>query len=165
MTFSGCSGPTDTRILCRRPVMVLSRPAKRATQVVLVGTRFSPGGFCGCDRAACPCVRDVRLSASVSWAYAVQTGRPTGWGWPWAARTIHHTRVKQHTGPDGEDVVTGTIVVTRAIINFAAVKCKSQHSRFISAHCVARFDDHFTLILLINNKLCQRYSRSIRCRF
>jgi hypothetical protein len=29
----------------------------------------------------------------------------------------------------------------------------------ISAHRVARFDDHFTLNLLINNKLYQRYSR------
>jgi hypothetical protein len=29
----------------------------------------------------------------------------------------------------------------------------------ISAHHVARFDNCFTLSLLINNRLCQRYSR------
>ena len=31
----------------------------------------------------------------------------------------------------------------------------------ISVHRVARFDDHFTINLFINNKLRQRYSRSM----
>jgi hypothetical protein len=82
---------------------------------------------------------------------------------------LHRCVVREWYNPSGSAVITCLNAAARTLRAARAVQGDvltvwqalygTPSAPLISAHRVTRFDDHLALNLLINNKLCQRYSR------